>query len=61
MKFHGLDQQDDRDPRAERGRQKLEPAYPFMVRVRAPGGRLTPRQWPELARLALERGDGPSG
>ena len=30
--------QDDRDLRDERRRQKLEPAYSFMIRVRAPGG-----------------------
>ena len=42
MKFHGIYQQDDRDIRDERRRQKLEPAYPFMVRVRLPGGVCTP-------------------
>ena len=38
MKFHGLYLQDDRDLRDERRRQKLEPAYSFMLRVRLPGG-----------------------
>src|SRR5699024_3003469 len=38
MKFHGSYLQDDRDLRLERQKQKLEPAYQFMVRVRAPGG-----------------------
>ncbi|HEX4737666.1 MAG TPA: assimilatory sulfite reductase (NADPH) hemoprotein subunit [Allosphingosinicella sp.] len=54
MKFHGIYQQDDRDIRDERRRQKLEPAYTFMVRVRMPGGVCTPEQWlkiDELARL----------
>lgn len=54
MKFHGIYQQDDRDIRDERRRQKLEPAYTFMVRVRLPGGVCTPEQWlkiDELARL----------
>ena len=37
MKFHGSYMQDDRDLRNERQRQKLEPAYQFMVRVRAAG------------------------
>jgi sulfite reductase (NADPH) hemoprotein beta-component len=43
LKFHGTYQQDDRDLRNERQRQKLEPAYGFMVRVRMPGGVCTPR------------------
>src|SRR3546814_8302107 len=33
MKFHGIYQQDDRELRDERRRQKLEPAYQFMIRV----------------------------
>ena len=52
MKFHGLYQQDDRDIRDERRRQKLEPAYRFMARVRLPGGVLTPSQWLKLDALA---------
>ncbi|MCP8896157.1 NADPH-dependent assimilatory sulfite reductase hemoprotein subunit [Shinella daejeonensis] len=52
MKFHGLYQQDDRDIRDERRRQKLEPAYRFMARVRLPGGVLSPAQWLKLDALA---------
>ena len=37
-KFHGFYQQDDRDIRAERKEQKLEPLYTFMLRARVPGG-----------------------
>ena len=44
-KFHGSYQQDDRDLRDERRKQKLEPAYSFMIRVRLPGGTATPEQW----------------
>ena len=33
-KFHGFYQQDDRDLRAERKAQKLEPLYSFMLRAR---------------------------
>ncbi len=51
-KFHGFYQQDDRDIRAERTRQKLEPAYSFMIRVRVPGGIATPAQWLALDSLA---------
>ena len=51
MKFHGVYQQDDRDIRDERRRQKLEPAYRFMARVRLPGGVLSPGQWLKLDEL----------
>ncbi|WP_411342417.1 assimilatory sulfite reductase (NADPH) hemoprotein subunit [Paenibacillus sp. WLX1005] len=45
MKHHGSYMQDDRDLRNERNKQKLEPAYQFMLRVRASGGIVTPAQW----------------
>jgi len=53
-KFHGIYQQDDRDIRSERKRQKLEPAYSFMIRARIPGGLLTTPQWLGLDRIATE-------
>ncbi len=53
-KFHGTYQQDDRDVRSERKRQKLEPAYSFMIRARIPGGLLTTEQWLGLDRIASE-------
>ncbi|MCH9694685.1 MAG: NADPH-dependent assimilatory sulfite reductase hemoprotein subunit [Gammaproteobacteria bacterium] len=53
-KFHGIYQQDDRDIRSERKRQKLEPAYSFMIRGRIPGGLLTTSQWLSLDRIALQ-------
>lgn len=56
MKFHGVYQQDDRDIRDERRRQKLEPAFTFMVRVRLPGGVCTPEQWLKIDELAQKRG-----
>jgi sulfite reductase (NADPH) hemoprotein beta-component len=56
MKFHGLYQQDDRDLRDERRRQKLEPAFSFMVRVRLPGGICSPAQWLKLDELARAYG-----
>ena len=52
LKFHGTYQQDDRDLRDERRRQKLEPDYQFMIRVRLPGGVCQPRQWLTLDELA---------
>ncbi|TXH32841.1 MAG: NADPH-dependent assimilatory sulfite reductase hemoprotein subunit [Rhodospirillaceae bacterium] len=56
MKFHGIYQQDDRDLRDERRRQKLEPAFQFMVRVRLAGGVCTPEQWLKLDELARAHG-----
>ena len=58
MKFQGIYQQDDRDLRDERRRQKLEPAYQFMVRVRLAGGVCTSEQWLTLDALAREHGGG---
>ncbi|WP_342504913.1 assimilatory sulfite reductase (NADPH) hemoprotein subunit [Sporosarcina sp. FSL K6-2383] len=57
MKFHGSYLQDDRDLRNERQRQKLEPAYQFMVRVRAPGGIATPAQWLVMDDVANKYGN----
>jgi sulfite reductase (NADPH) hemoprotein beta-component len=56
MKIHGMYQQDDRDLRDERRRQKLEPAYRFMIRVRLPGGICTSEQWLKLDALARAHG-----
>ncbi len=56
MKFFGLYQQDDRDIRDERRRQKLEPAFSFMARVRLPGGVCSPSQWLKLDELARAHG-----
>jgi sulfite reductase (NADPH) hemoprotein beta-component len=58
MKFQGIYQQDDRDLRDERRRQRLEPAYQFMVRVRLAGGVCMPEQWLKLDALARRHGSG---
>lgn len=52
LKFHGSYQQDDRDLREERRKQKLEPAYQFMVRARLAGGVLSPTQWLSFDHIA---------
>jgi len=52
IKYHGSYQQDDRDLRDERRRQKLEPAYQFMIRTRTPGGVVSPEQWLKLDAIA---------
>jgi sulfite reductase (NADPH) hemoprotein beta-component len=51
VKFHGVYLQDDRDLRAERRRKKMEAAFAFMIRVRIPGGVLTPSQYLALDEL----------
>src|SRR4029077_20108634 len=58
VKFHGMYLQDDRDLRAERTRKKMEKAFAFMIRVRVPGGVLTPAQWLTLDRVARDYGNG---
>jgi sulfite reductase (NADPH) hemoprotein beta-component len=58
IKFHGSYMQDDRDLRAEREHQKLEPAYSFMIRTRLPAGVVTPKQWIALSGLARTYGSG---
>ncbi len=45
IRFHGMYQQDDRDIRAERLEQKLEPLHAMMLRCRLPGGVISPQQW----------------
>jgi len=57
-KFHGFYQQDDRDLRAERGKQRMEKAFSFMVRMRIPAGIVTPAQWLAIEKMALERANG---
>ncbi|SDN18743.1 sulfite reductase (NADPH) hemoprotein beta-component [Paenibacillus sp. yr247] len=58
MKFHGSYMQDDRDLRNERQKQKLEPAYQFMLRVRAAGGVVTPDQWLMMDQVAQKYANG---
>ncbi|MEH7075929.1 assimilatory sulfite reductase (NADPH) hemoprotein subunit [Neobacillus drentensis] len=58
MKHHGSYLQDDRDLRNERAKQKLEPAYQFMLRVRLPGGVASPEQWLVMDELADKYGNG---
>jgi sulfite reductase (NADPH) hemoprotein beta-component len=58
VKFHGMYLQDDRDLRPERTRKKMEKAFAFMIRVRIPGGVLTPQQWLLLDQVARDYGNG---
>lgn len=52
IKFHGMYQQDDRDRRDERAAKKLDRLYSFMIRLRLPGGFLTPEQWITMHQIA---------
>ncbi|MEM9585436.1 MAG: assimilatory sulfite reductase (NADPH) hemoprotein subunit [Pseudomonadota bacterium] len=54
IRFHGMYQQDDRDIRAERADQKLEPLHNVMLRARMPGGIITPDQWLTIEKFAQE-------
>ncbi len=58
LKFHGTYQQDNRDLRPNRRKHKLEKAYSFMLRVRAPGGVTTADQWLRLDQLATQFANG---
>lgn len=58
VKFHGMYLQDDRDLRAERTRKKMEKAFAFMVRMRIPGGELTPAQWLKVDEVAHNYANG---
>jgi sulfite reductase (NADPH) hemoprotein beta-component len=58
VKFHGSYIQDDRDVRGERGKKKLEKAFTFMIRMRIPGGLLSPKQWLALDAIASTYANG---
>ena len=51
-KFHGTYLQDHRDLRGERTKKKLEKAFSFMIRLRLPGGLVSPEQWLKLDHIA---------
>ncbi len=54
IRFHGMYEQDDRDIRAERLEQKLEPNKNVMLRCRLPGGIISPKQWLGIDQFASE-------
>ena len=58
LKFHGSYMQDDRDIRAERSKKKLEKAFSFMIRLRIPGGLVSPKQWIALDDIATTFANG---
>lgn len=58
LKFHGSYQQTDRSLDSERKKQKLEPLYSFMIRVRMPAGVASANQWLAIDELADKYGNG---
>lgn len=54
IRFHGMYEQDDRDIRAERLAQKLEPNKNVMLRCRLPAGIISPKQWLGIDQFASE-------
>ncbi len=58
LKFSGMYQQDDRDLRKVRRQEGKDKAYSFMLRSRAPAGRLSAAQYLVHDRLADEVGNG---
>nr|QXF14402.1 sulfite reductase [NADPH] hemoprotein beta-component [uncultured bacterium] len=52
IRTHGMYQQDDRDIRAERQKQKLEPLHNVMLRARLPGGIISTDQWLAIDKFA---------
>ncbi len=58
LKFHGTYEQFDRDTATSRKQEGLDKEWSFMVRVRAPAGRLSAAQWLALDALADSHADG---
>ncbi len=58
LKFLGATLQDNRDTRIARKKAGQDREYSFMVRLRLPGGEMTPQQWLRMDELADRYGDG---
>jgi sulfite reductase (NADPH) hemoprotein beta-component len=58
IKFHGMYEQDDRDRREERAAKKLDRLYTFMIRLRLPGGFISPEKWIAAHHIAGENSTG---
>lgn len=58
IKFHGMYEQDDRDLREDRAAKKLDKLFSFMIRLRIPGGFMTPAQWIASHHIAGEYSTG---
>ena len=58
LKFHGITQQDNRDERLIRKKNGQGRNWLFMLRLRLPGGRITPSQWLAAETLSDQFGNG---
>src|SRR5579883_2240569 len=58
LKFHGSYQQEDRDARKNRAKPGVGKAYMFMIRLKLPGGRLTPEQYLAMDDIAGRHANG---
>ncbi|OCA02270.1 NADPH-dependent assimilatory sulfite reductase hemoprotein subunit [Akkermansia glycaniphila] len=58
IKFHGTYLQDDRDKRIALKREGKDKAWSFMLRLRMPGGKVTPAQWLAMDKLSDTYGNG---
>jgi sulfite reductase (ferredoxin) len=58
LKFHGSYQQEDRDARKNRSKSGIGKHYMFMVRMKLPGGKLTPTQYLALDDLTGKYANG---
>ncbi len=54
MKFHGIYQQEDRDIKSVKRVTGVDPTTSFMIRIKVPGGVLTPEQYLGMDKLADE-------
>lgn len=57
IKFHGTYQQQNRDLDEERQKQKLEPLFSYLIRIRVPGGVTTAQQWLAIDALSDKYAD----
>ena len=58
LKFHGSYQQEDRDARKTRAKTGVGKHYMFMIRLKLPGGKLTPSQYLHLDDIAGKYANG---
>jgi len=58
LKFHGSYQQEDRDARKNRSKAGVGKAYMFMIRLKLPGGKLTPAQYLAMDEISEKYANG---
>jgi sulfite reductase (ferredoxin) len=58
LKFHGSYQQEDRDARKNRSKAGVGKHYMMMIRLKLPGGKMTPKQYLAMDDIAGEHANG---